>query len=58
VTTNADIHVLPLQDLREHVEERGCWCHPTLIQENAEADVVVVHQSMDGRELVEEHGIQ
>ncbi len=54
---SADIHVVPIDDLREHDDVgHGCWCAPR-IEYNGE-DIVVVHHSMDGRELVEEHGIQ
>ena len=41
-------HVVPVNDLREHVTDGlTCWCKPTL------DDGVIVHNSMDGRELVE-----
>lgn len=51
-----EFHVLPLNDLREHDEHRGCWCEPDATQE-PDADVVVVHHALDGRELVEVHGV-
>ena len=79
----SDIHVIPQNDLREHVDSRDCWCDPQVqIEHEAgcpaiaddESDwvladygecacdhpsaVVVVHHSMDGRELVEQHGLQ
>lgn len=62
----ADIHVLPIDDLRRHVENRACWCGPTVMIEDVEGTaveggkddpVVVVHHSLDGRELIEEHGV-
>jgi hypothetical protein len=53
----ADVHVLPINDLRDHEETRLCWCIPVLIGEDDIPDMVVVHHSIDGRELVEEHGI-
>jgi len=55
-----DVHVLPIDDLREHEETRACWCRPALLVEpDADADLrIVVHNSADGRELVEEHGVQ
>lgn len=47
------VHVFPVGDMREHVLiGTGCWCNPHL------QDGVVVHNSMDGRELVERHGLQ
>ncbi len=56
----ADIHVLPVGDLREHIEAAQCWCTPDISMETA-ADgtrtLLVVHHAADGRELVEEHGV-
>jgi hypothetical protein len=52
-------HIYPVADLREHVEGaevRECWCEPKL--ETVGRGLLVVHNSMDGRELVEEHGLQ
>lgn len=43
------MHVLPINDLREHDEHSGCWCRPTLYHE----DAVCVHNSMDRREEYE-----
>lgn len=40
-------HVMPINDLREHVESNDCWCSPT------EDDGVMVHHSMDRREEYE-----
>jgi len=41
-------HVVPLDDLRDHVTDGTlCWCRPR------EEDGVVVHNSMDGREAFE-----
>lgn len=54
-----DIHVLPEKDLREHEETRRCWCAPRIEFEAATMScAVVVHHSLDGRELVERHGVQ
>lgn len=39
-------HVYPVNDLREH-SAANCWCHP------AEDGGIVVHNSLDGRELYE-----
>ena len=41
-------HVVPVDDLREHVLDTTCWCNPT------EDDEVIVHHSMDRREEYEE----
>jgi len=43
-TQYGDLHVLPLDDLRPHIEDEGCWCNPT------EDDDVWVHHSLDRRE--------
>jgi len=70
MTNPADVHVLPVNDLREHDETRTCWCRPRIeIEEDFltalvgqspgsfERRVLVVHHSLDGRELVEQHGV-
>lgn len=41
-------HVLPVNDLKEHIESRDCWCKPR------EDDGVIVHNSMDRREEYEQ----
>ena len=45
--TNDDIHVVPVNDLREHDTDFHCWCDPSY------QDGVWVHNSMDGREQFE-----
>jgi hypothetical protein len=52
-----DVHVTPLNDLREHTDRRDCWCWPEVRYEPGDLAAVVVHQSADGRELVERHGV-
>lgn len=50
------LHVYPLEDLREHnTDSKKCWCNPKL--ENCEGSIIVTHNSLDGREFVEEHGV-
>ena len=44
--TVQSIHVLPIEDMREH-EVSECWCNPR------DDDGVIVHNSQDGRELYE-----
>ncbi len=44
------VHVVPLNDLREHDSCATCWCNPT---EDDEVPGVFVHHSMDGREAFE-----
>jgi hypothetical protein len=46
------INVLPLNDLKEHEEKSTCHCNPKVIFENGE--MIIVHNSYDGREIIEE----
>jgi hypothetical protein len=50
------IHVLPIADLKPHDISSACWCHPSVRQEGL--GFIVSHTAEDGRELVEEHGLQ
>jgi hypothetical protein len=50
-------HVLPLDDLRDHVESAACWCGPRL-ERLANRAILVTHHALDGRELIEQHGLQ
>lgn len=50
------IHVLPIDDLKPHDISSTCWCTPKVKQEGR--GFVVTHVAEDGRELVEEHGLQ
>jgi hypothetical protein len=52
-----DVHILPIRDLRDHDERRTCWCDPTVMAVDGSRACVVTHNSADGRELVEAHGI-
>jgi hypothetical protein len=47
------VHVVPLNDLRDHDSAATCWCHPT---QDEEEPLVWVHHSMDGRENTIEKG--
>ena len=47
--TPAAIHVVPDEDLREHVLTKLCWCHPIL---DDDFDMIS-HNAMDNRELYE-----
>lgn len=44
------IHVIPLDDLREHQVDIYCYCFPTLDQQE---ERVIVHNAADGREAFE-----
>lgn len=52
--TSWPMHIVPINDLREHEVDMHCWCHPTL-DEGWEygQEKVFVHHSMDGREAFE-----
>ncbi len=53
--TGGDVHVYPLEDLREHQVGQGdgtqCWCGP---KRDEECQGVVVHNALDGREEYED----
>ena len=42
-----DIHVIPINDFRDHEETEHCWCRP---QRDDEEPRVVIHNALDGRE--------
>ena len=44
------LHVIPLNDLREHEVKVGCWCHPT---EDDTTPDLWIHHALDGRERYE-----
>jgi len=45
-------HVIPIDDLKEHTEDSTCECSPKLIFEDGE--MIFIHNSYDGRELLED----
>lgn len=49
------IHIYPLNDLKEHdTSDKGntCKCNPRIVIENY-SEILVIHNSFDGREAVE-----
>ena len=46
------IHILPLNDLKEHEETTTCPCGPRV--DWSEAEAIVIHRSWDGREYIED----
>lgn len=44
-------HVLPVGDLKKHTESYTCECKP--IVEHEGGNIIVIHNSFDGREGVE-----
>jgi nicotinamide mononucleotide adenylyltransferase len=45
------LHIVPINDLREHIASTDCWCKPT---EDVKFDDIWIHHSMDKREEYEE----
>lgn len=45
--------MVPLGDLRDHLDSRACWCKP---MEDYDCPRVVIHNSMDRREHTIEKG--
>lgn len=56
-TPAPDIHVMPVGDLRAHRETRTCWCRPRVEKQPDWRAALVTHNSMDGRELIEQTGL-
>ena len=44
------IHVVPLNDLREHVARIDCWCRPTPEDDEPR---VILHHALDQRKKYE-----
>ena len=44
------IHVIPVNDYREYITDKNCWCNPL---EDEEEPNIIIHNSMDQRELYE-----
>lgn len=55
----AVFHVLPINDLKEHVEEESCWCAPAVEGKRgrSRSAKLIIHNALDCRELIEEHGV-
>jgi hypothetical protein len=47
------LHILPLNDLKEHTESDDCGCKPR-VEYVGEGEKLVIHNSYDGREFWEE----
>ena len=48
------IHIVPIDDLVEHVLDPECWCNPTPEEDQPR---MIVHHSMDRREHTVEKGM-
>ncbi len=57
MTQTPDLHVVPLNDLREHDDRPDCWCAPCEIFDAASGVVILVHNSLDRREHTIEKGV-
>lgn len=44
------IHVVPLNDLRDHEVSIACWCHPTPDEDEPQ---IILHHALDQREKYE-----
>lgn len=42
-------HVIPLDDLKEHVVSEHCWCEPEVDLDH-EDDLIFTHNALDGRD--------
>lgn len=49
---SGDVNVLPVDDLKPHIESADCECNPTV--EVIGASLLIVHNSYDHREIVEQ----
>ena len=47
------LNILPINDLEEHEETSTCKCEPS-IEILEDGELMIIHNSFDGRELVEE----
>jgi hypothetical protein len=45
-----ETHIVPAGDLRDHDTSVACWCRPF---RDEECHSLIIHNSMDGRELYE-----
>jgi len=52
VVTEEEIHILPHEDLIEHMESEECVCGPSL-QDLGDGQIMISHASLDGREFNE-----
>lgn len=46
------VHVIPVDDLKEHTKETTCACEPRV--DVVEGGMIVVHMAYDGRHLIEQ----
>ena len=44
------VHIVPENDLREHLVNKDCWCNPDV---DEEFENIIIHHALDGRDLYE-----
>jgi len=49
---DGNMHVMPMNDLRDHIESFWCLCDPVMDTEHSD---VIIHNAFDGREADEEN---
>jgi hypothetical protein len=45
-------HILPTNDLKEHIQDSTCHCHPKVVVMET-GDLMITHSSYDHREFYE-----
>jgi hypothetical protein len=55
-----DVHVSPIEDLKAHIiDGTRCWCVPTIQPAGRTSGRrLILHHALDGRDLIERHGLQ
>lgn len=50
------VNILPLNDIKPHIESVHCHCNPSIdfINENGVFTTLIIHNSFDGREVIDE----
>lgn len=48
------VNVLPINDLKEHTEDSTCECNPTVEIIDGTGELIIIHNSFDGREGLEQ----
>ena len=55
------LHILPVDDLKEHIQDGPCFCNPDYLSGDNRGmydEIIVVHNALDGREWNEmERGV-
>lgn len=46
------VNIIPFGDIVKHIEDGSCHCKPKIINEYG--DDIIIHNSYDGREIIED----